>query len=221
MITDNFKDTEYERAYNVEMQEWHRIYKELNLSQISKISLIRQVYFVSELAVLRFNEIANCWHLSLLESFDESIDFTFNVRDDEQRATIDNILSGVMLDNLLDIDKSSARIRLKGGVYEFTIKFSGGVELNYPINLEKPISDILFKEYPRVEKTRYTFAYQSTKAEADIYIYPIRDPRLEFEFKTQELCDSFVLKGIASKDVTGVKGQSNKETALKAYYEEK
>lgn len=221
MINNKCLDTEYERAYNITPQEWQNIYSSLKLSETSKVIPIVQFYFISQLAKLTFNKDANCWHLKLIEGFDRPLELIFNVRDDSQREIIDGCIGSLSIDNLLDVEKSSMRIRLKSSGYVFTIKFKGGIELNYPVNLEDWMIDVLFACYPRIEKTRYTFLYQGNVAEADIYSYPVKNPRIEFEFDTQELCDSFILKGLNAQDVTGVKGQSNKEEAVKAYFDEK
>lgn len=156
----------------------------LNKQHKFKLSRITQFYFISNFAHVSFDLEQYRWKISLKDT-DSAMFIPANA---EEVPEIKDVLSLVAEANLIDVEKSSFRVRNKDGIMLFTAKFAGFKEFEYEFTPAKQFIDRVMAVMPSVFKKRYSFDYLDTKTTVDLDFFdqPVNgiDHLLEFEFET-------------------------------------
>lgn len=119
--------------------------------------------------------------------------------------------------------KPKIRLRQKGDKFEITKKVQtdpndASIHMEYTIPITQEEFEGLANNGKSVEKTRYSFDYQNTKCEVDVFEGQLKGLILiDFEFNSQVKYDEFVMPDFCLIDVTQEDFIAGKNLAGKSY----
>ncbi|HAG53516.1 MAG TPA: hypothetical protein DCL21_07000 [Alphaproteobacteria bacterium] len=180
---------------------------------------INQYYFLSQLVVVSFDFLSYEWKIFFNE---QNKKLSIPALEEEKEQIVD-LLSGNLLANLVDIKRSSFRLRKSDEQWIFTAKFNEDDEFEYEINLDSDIAEYSFKNLPPVFKQRFKMKFSELKTDLDFFKSNASkiDHLLEFEFPSYKDAKSFnpAHYGLEVIEVSGDSRYKNLFIALANYNE--